>query len=637
MQTTKSTAMPVPANPWSSMPKERGIPSSRTAVRRVELPSPRTTWIGAANIALVILVVVAGFAMWRSVGDQGGPRDNPGVALQPSTPESVEAPAAQSSPVASAEPVTSCNLSGDIPIVPEVAEGQVPLATTYLAIVQYDRMKIDNPRGDLELGCDGEASVVLAENVIWVSPGPWPGTVYAGILPPEIDDPAFAEYAYINIATGGMITFAPPSNAPLMQAPVTDSPWVIGPSADGSGALVIADLRTMEARPFSEVAGLSAPADVTVMMSSPADDGSLAVGFASFYEAGAMGGALMTDLDAPGDLLLLGDSFDDVTWIAAPESLPRIGAISLSPDGAHAIVTSMGEGDVVAGSFAYVVVDLTDGAVIANSGEIPNNGDRFIVWAPDGGAVAYLDGPTLQTLSIDGDGQPETVFEADSQLLSLQTTWDPNVVVVATRMDHGADGAGDQAARDAVYSVNLDSGAIHEFVGVDASATVGWITDAGALVMYQWDDARPDLVTYQVFDPVTGDQIGEIADAPSVQPASRTLLTLGPRSVSVSETGRVEVIALGTQNIYAFIAGADGLEMRRVASPEGMLSESFLTANVILSPDGSMLSLNGEEDEGRTRYVISLDDPNADWVTIENTVVSERGLGLITFAAGGAD
>ena len=62
----------------------------------------------------------------------------------------------------------------------------------------------------------------------------------------------------------------------------------------------------------------------------------------------------------------------------------------------------------------------------------------------------------------------------------------------------------------------------------------------------------------------------------------------------------------------------------------------FLTASVFLSPDGSMLSLTGEEDEGRTRYLISLDDPNAEWLEIPTTVV-DSDPGYVTFTEGVSD
>ncbi|MGH2558127.1 MAG: hypothetical protein ACRDJH_03610 [Thermomicrobiales bacterium] len=643
MRSTTSAAKPAPSNPWGSMPNGDS-PRSRIIPRHpTRLPYRRMMWTGAANVALVLLVVLVGIATWMTASDFGSSGDDgdtatvPAVALQPSTPAAGEAPAVVSSPVTTADALTDCDLGGDIPIITDLAEDESPITTTSLYVVQYDRTSVD-PRGDLKLGCEGEESVVLAENVVSVWQGPWPGTVSVQILPPGTDDLASSKPSYVSIVTGEMVTFGQSANQiHVSHADENGSPWVIGPSADDPTSLVIADLRTMEVRPFSEVAGGSAPADATVIVSKPADDGTLTVGFVHPYAANGTGGTLMTDLDAPGDLLLLGSSFDDATWLTVPESLPRISAISLSPDGSHAAVVSLGEGDVVAESYRYGVIDTSDGVEIAASAEIERMDNPFVAWIQDGSAVAYLAGSTLQTLSIDGSGEPETVFEADDQLYTLQTAWDPNVVVAATHMDHGSDARADQTARDVVYSVNVETGTVHEFAGMDVSTWAGWISDAGALVMFQWDDADAETLAYQVFDPVSGDQIGEIADAPTVRVSPRTLPTIGPKSISVSEDGHVEVIALGTQHIYSFTAGADGLAMERVASPDGLLSEAFLTANVFLSPDGAMLSLKGEEDEGRVRYLLSLDDPEAEWLAIPNNVVGEGGRGLITFVDGASD
>lgn len=628
-----------PVAPGNGAERHRAPRPAVTSRGPAGRPQPRPMWTRAANIALVVLVILAGIGVVRGYGGfdgltgSDGPATMPGTAMHASTPAAtVTEPAAAS--VGTPAPLTTCALSGDIPIITDLAEDKAPVSGTSLYLVHYDRTSAV-PRGDLKLGCEGKESVVLAENVYSVGQGPWPGTASVWILPPGTDDLAAVRRAYVSLATGAMITFGAETNRRLVsQGPVTGSPWVIGPSADAPATLVIADLRTMVVRPLSEVAGIPVPADATVLMSQPADDGTIAVGFARSYSGDAAGDTLMTNTGAPGNLLLLGTSFDDTRWITLPDSLLRISAVTLSPDGSHAAVVSMGEGDVVAGSYRYGVIDTAGGTLIGASADIAFEVNPFVAWIRNGGAVAYLDGSKLQTLSIDGNGQPETVFEAGVQLNGLQTTWDPNVVVASTTIDRGSDASADQAAKDASFAVNVETGAVHEFAGIDASRAVSWITDAGALVMFDWDDAHPDTVTYRVFDPVTGAQIGTIADAPTVQAAPRTSPTLGPRSIAVSADGRVEVVALGTQQIYVFTAGPNGLTMRRVPSPDGLLSEMFLTANVTLSPDGTLLSLNGEEDEDRVRYLISLDDPNATWLAIPNNVVGERGRGLITFVDG---
>ena len=125
-----------------------------------------------------------------------------------------------------------------------------------------------------------------------------------------------------------------------------------------------------------------------------------------------------------------------------------------------------------------------------------------------------------------------------------------------------------------------------------------------------------------------------IHDAPSTQVTSRTLPTIGRNSIAVSDDGNVEVIGLGTQHIYAFVVTAEGMEMRRIQAPQRLISETLLTASLGLSADGSMLVLNGEEDESRTHYVVSLDDPADEWLGSTPETVGERGRSLIDFARG---
>jgi hypothetical protein len=627
-------------NPWPAPARARAA-----AKRHPAPPFRRMAWSHAANIALAALVILAGLGVWRvfggDFGSGGGGTDDPtmipGVAMQPSTPETIEAPAVVPSPVATPAPITACDLSGDIPIIPDLAEDQSPVTTTSLYVVRDDPGF--NYRGDLKLGCEDEDSVTLAENVISVWPGPWPGTVSVAILPPGEEDLTKQLNGYVNILSGEMVTFDKPADDTAAQSVMTystdGSPWVIGPLVDDPSQLAVVDLRTMDARPFSDVAGVPTPGGATLLLSSPSDDGTVAVGLAhSYADGGAHGGTLESSESAPGDLILLGAPFDDARWITVPDELPRISAVTLSPDGSHAAVVSMGEGDVVADSYVYGVISTVDGSVVGRSADIERQDNPFVTWIQDGKAAVYTAGNEVQTIAIDGTGEPKTVYTADQQMMQLQTTWDPNVIVATTRRDHGSDGPQKPTDRDMVYSVDVATGGVHEFTGMDASASIGWITDAGALVMYQWDDAYRDTLTYQVFDPVTGKQIGEIADAPSVQPRARTLPTIGTSSITVSEDGRVEVIGIGTQHIYAFTVGADGMTMRRVASPDGLLAEMFLTASLTVSPDCTMLSLTGAEDEGRTRHLIALNDPDAEWLVVPNNVVGERGRGMIGFAEG---
>lgn len=586
-------------------------------------PAPNRMWTWAGHIALALVVLLAGAGALRGIGRIGAPGEptvTPAFAIQAATPVPSTSATGERL-VATPGAQTTCDLHGDIPLIPDLTESKPPVAMTSLYVVQHDQTRAD-PRGDLLLACADQEPVVLARNIVSAWPGPWPGTVALMTLPPGTNELSDARRAYLNIRSGAMITFGPDKEGTrISQAGVHGSPWVIGPSATDPGNVAVADLRTMDVRDLTELAGATIPAKGAIMTADPATDGTMALAFPASDPTAA-----------PGNLLLLGASFAEARWINLPNLTGEVSELSLSPDGGYAAIVSLLDEEAGPITYRLMVISTADGSVVAESRETSFAPVPF-AWIRGGHAIAYVDGAQLLAQPLDPPGAPATIFTAPSPLNGLQTTRDANVLVSATRRDHGSDAPPSQKDRDVVYAINVETGAVHEFPGIDASASVSWNRRAGALVMYQWDDTYPDTATYQVFDPVTGDQIGTITDAPSVQVEPRKLSTLGRNSVALSDDGKVEVIAFGTQHIYAFVAGPTGMTMRKVTSPQGMLSEMFLTANVFVSPSGTHLSLNGEEDEGRTRYLISLNDPQANWIAIPNIVVGEGSRGLITFVA----
>ncbi|MCC6944194.1 MAG: hypothetical protein IT335_06430, partial [Thermomicrobiales bacterium] len=545
------------------------------------------------------------------------------------TPDSIVEPA-PTQPGAAI--TTNCDLTGDIPIVTQLSPGDSPLTQTALYLVQADQGGTD-PRGTLTVECEGEDRIVLAENVISAWQGPWPGIASFAVLPPEVDDPAQQQSGFIDVATGRTLLFGPGGQSEMVsdRFSADGSPWVAGPSVDDPATALLADLRTFEARSFADVIGMPLPG-APLLVSNPADDGTLAIGFARTGSIDARGGVYTSDVEGPDGVLVLGASFDDIDWISSPETLPFISPLAVSPDGSMLAAVSSGEGDTLS-SYTFGLIDLSNGEVTAASEAVPYTGTPRILWVEDGASAVYLSGSTLQKLDVAGPGGPTTVFDAGEQLESVRKTWSPNVVVVEERQDHGSDATADQTAQDIVYSVDLATGETQEFAGIDVSGMIGWLPDSGALVMYEWLDTAAELATYAVFDPVSGERIGEIKDAPSFQfeVQSRSIV-IGRDSVSISANGHVEVASLGTQHIYLFAVDGDTMSMRQVPSPEGLLSEIALTANVYLSPDGSQLSLTGEGDEGRTRYLIDLTDPDSGWIEIPSSGVG--GPGPIGFMPG---
>lgn len=632
---------------WST-PASRRKPGKRQPVRAYETPQHvpyrRMMWSSAANIALVLLILLAGFGTWRvfdgasSFGGGGddGPPTVPGLAMQPSTPEQREAPLVVApSPEATPEPFTACDLSSDIPYFPDVE--QSPIEATSLYLTNRDPIS-DDLTGDLMLHCPEEPEdIELAERVMSASAGPIPGVVRLSLLPEDTAELQAQYPAYLNLITGQTVDFGLPPEAVTQHDwfSIQSSPWMVGSIADNPEQVQIVNLRTMESRLLADLSGVDGATDAGLTGIGDAVDGTTVLAYTNPYTGPGEGGTLMTDIGAPGDLMVLGEDFNSIRWIDLPDSLEYVRNIWLSPDGST-IALSVYDGPTqLEDALSYALISAEDGTLLGQSEPITTPGNPLALWIQDSEAIVYIAGSELQTLSTSPGSQPQIAMEFDQPLSSLQTTHDSDVVVVASTRDHGTDAPDNQTDRDVVYSVNVATGDVWSFEGRDASGTIGWITQAGMLVMYEPQDGYPETITYTMIDPVSGEEVGTIADAPYAETPARTLPTLGPRSISITPDGTTEVIALGTQHIYMMEVTDDGPRVRQIASP-GWYAEAFLTATVILSPDGSMLSLSGEEDEGRTRYLLPLNAQADEWVEVPSTVADDH-ISYILFIAGTGD
>jgi hypothetical protein len=78
-------------------------------------------WTRAANFALAIVILLAGLGVWKTFGGDIGSGGNedpptaPGLAMQPSTPETSEIPAIVPSPIATPQAAFACDFRADIP------------------------------------------------------------------------------------------------------------------------------------------------------------------------------------------------------------------------------------------------------------------------------------------------------------------------------------------------------------------------------------------------------------------------------------------------------------------------------------------------------------------------------------------
>jgi len=153
------------------------------------------------------------------------------------------------------------------------------------------------------------------------------------------------------------------------------------------------------------------------------------------------------------------------------------------------------------------------------------------------------------------------------------------------------------------------------------------ITSTNALFMYDFAGLGPDPVTISIYDPVTGDMMQEIADAPN--PNDTGPNRIGKDSFAATPSGATTVYTTGWQSIYV-IQVQDGVPTIRMIDPP---SAGQGSADVAISSDGATLSMANENDEGRNRWLLYLTDPAAEWLKVPSDGVGS-GPGTIRFLEG---
>lgn len=616
---------------WEDVMQNTAIaPSHNSTIgqRRKSYPLPRMAWTGAANVALAILVIIAGFGAWRAFdGGFAGGNNNPApsggrYAQAPMTPLPI-ATAPTSAPV---ESLWACDISGDIPIVPDVSSSA--LDGTSLYITPRNQM-IDDPTGTLMLHCvDEPEDIELAQRVVSAGGGPIPGVVQLSVLPDGATTLEEQIPAYLNLLTGQSIEFAGFSidSSEHDWSSIPGSPWVVGRVLNNPAIAELVNLQTMESRPLDDLTGADVASGTDIPGIGVVANDTTVLAFTQPYTGPGEGGTIMTDTGAPGDLMILGEDFDNIRWIDLPESLQYVRDMWLSPDGS-AIALSVFDGATqLEESRSYAIISAEDGTLIGQSGPITALGNPIALWIQDSGAITYTAGDTVQVLRADPGAQPEVVLEPGQELFSVRTTYDPDVLVASIRKDHGTDADPASTDVDKVFSVNIATGATHEFDGMEIGDIHSQIMpQANVLLMYDFVALEsPVMVT--AYDPVSGALIAELGELPSPHTGS---LTVGKDSFSSSPEDGTTIFTVGWQNILLVQVENGSPTITRVEPP----TESTGRASAVLSPDGQTLSLVNTIDESRSRWLLDLSNPDAEWIEIPNEAVGSDP-GMVLFIRG---
>jgi hypothetical protein len=608
-------------NPWVAQPTSKRSRASRPthvaarqrAMRRQQFRNM------AATIGHDIAIALAGFGVWRLSGTPGLPGGGEGslpatnfamqAATPGGTPASMEVPAVTAS-VATPAPTTACDFSQDIPIFDGVDtspwDGTAVLLTT---------------DGDIVLTCPEEPEdTVLAttSKYGYVAPTWWPGTV---LVPSYGEKPDEARTRVVSLFTGEVVEFGFPSeNIALGTQGAPDSPWLVGPAPGDTGDLQILDLRTMQTRRLSEIAGTSLPGFGNYLVSSDGAGATLILGLQS-QPTTEGNGTLVTGSDLPGDLLVLDGSLDAATWISVPGDFPPVVDVDVAPDGGHIALHGVTDQMSQDREDVYSIVRLRDGKEIERSSPLTDaleTGEG--VWLQRGKAFAYIDGNALMILPLASDMPEQSVFEADGPLSQLRATVDESTVRVRQTgpEELATMAAGGQSPR--LYTVNTATRQATMFPGIDISDNVGWETPPDRfLVTFEYQPDPGETITYGVIDAVTGETVGTLDNVPVYDPHSSGYPFLGRASVAESPDGSADIIAFDSQHTYLMQLRDGKYRIEQIAPPEGILAETPMTLSMYFSPSGDLVSMSGEGDESGTTYVLDVTGDSLKWQPIAAT------------------
>ncbi len=454
------------------------------------------------------------------------------------------------------------------------------------------------------------------------------------------------EVTYVSLITGESVRIGQWGNGSVGgPGEYVASPWLIHPADDESGRWAITDFRTMESQLLDDVTGTLWPAasedaiSGNIHASVSDDSGALAIWPALPYveaePAEDVSGSVDADAIAEGDVLIINNSLDDVHWIDIPADLPPVRDMRLSPDGTHLALIGSGSMMDQQPVRTVSIVNVATGEEVARSEEgiYRGNFELSVTWVQNGQALAYLQNNALNLLTLDGESS--VLLTVDGEVVNLRNTVDADVVL-ASRMqaEEVATETPDQV-QALTYVVNTRTAEVAEVEGSDLRNTWGWEQPPAAVMLIGTVDTAAGTTTYRLVDAVTGEDIAG-ANEFVAQNGEYGQPEGGKNSFTTSMNGSVTAVGIGDGPLWVIQEAEGVVEAREVTAPISWGMGPFNFASVLLSPDGTMLSLTVNGDESRTRYLLDLTDPESEWLEVPSTVPGE-GTSMIFFVPGTSD
>jgi hypothetical protein len=602
---------------WEDVMQNTAIAPARGSTRPVNrprtipaVPLSRMAWTGAANIALAILVVIAGFGAWRAFdsGIGGGGNDSAPsegrYAQAPTTP----VPMSTAETHVAAEPISSCDFSENMPIVTAVEYTEYKGTALYL---WKGQSSTDYTVGDLVLRCAGEPEdVVLAENVAAASPGPIAGTVQLHRYPDPSTAPEGAVTTYLDVVTGESVTL-PTQQLLLTHVEGNWSQWITAIDNEKPDDLIIANLVSMESRTLSELTGVTMNGIGTV--TTVATGNTVVV----LSRTGTLEGVS----DLPGEALVIRSDFSNIRWIDLPEESGTIENAWLSPDGDH-LAVSTAKGGQFDRDVTYSILSTEDGQLVSQSEPFEEMANHSVSWIQDGAAIVFSEQHTLRLLPAQEGASTSTLLVTEGELWAPRTTHDPATVTVQ-EVPMQDDDANAIAGSYATHIVNVESAEMTTLEGRDVNSAISWFTSSTSLAMVMPDEAEPETTSMVFHDPVTGNPILEVEEIPyPFRTGPQNPMLIGKSAFYTTPDGDTTLLTIGSQFMFLSRIVDGQTEVRQLPTLPEPYTDHNSGLSVIVSDDGGMASIIRSQDEAQIRFILDLTHPEAEWLEVPTEEVN---------------
>lgn len=581
--TMQATAIPA-TPPISHRTRERSKPAITPATR---FPFP-----GIANAAVVVLLILAGFGSWRVFeGGMIGGGDGPVPAVRHHA----------QAPLATAEPgkaPLACDFSEEVPVYNGVDEPPVDGTVLYVTTSH-----------ELMLRCDEEPEdILLADNVDFVTATHWPGVINVGIGVGEVEP----ETVFLNVLTSERVTYSR-GNSPMTQQgtmyATMRSPYFVSALPEDPGAWALTDLRSMETRSLDELGGVEWPRNSDVYVAENGAQGTYAFAAVNPSLTRGMGPALVQPQGFPGEIMLVSDTLDNVTWIDVPEDLTSPDSVHVSPDGKHITVVNR-PGSESPGETTIVILDASDGTEVTRTNTLGLADSPGLLWVNDGEALVYVQPDALMMLEAAESSTAQTLLESNERLFDLKATHDPDVVTLS---ESGASISQWRGESDRVHAINTRTGSVETFEGRvwhPGTFTLPALRTQSIIILV--DDEVNQNGSTRIIDSTTGKEILERPYMPIDGGGGSERFPSDSLALSIDLGTSAFTVREQETLVVADVRGANP-EAREVPFPDFTPPEGEWSTQVDLSPNGMYLQFAVYNETTHKQWVMDLRDSGAAW------------------------